>query len=211
MKRAAPVRRASRAASVVWRLVMGFVAVVLVAGLGWSAWVYTQIEHYAHVDEAAPADAICVLGAAEYSGRPSPVLRARLEHALQLYHHGIAPMILTLGGSEPGDAYSEGQVGELFLMANGVPERSIIAETESRNTEEQAQRIVEIARTNGFRTAVVVSDPTHMFRIHEICRAEGLHVWTSPRPQTVRGDRWTEWQQVGHEIVSYTLWRMRLA
>ena len=104
---------------------------------------------------------ICVFGAAEYGGRPSPVLRARLDHALSLYEHSIAPIVLTLGGSAPGDTFSEGQVGEAYLMANGVPEKAIIAETASRTTEEQARRVVAIARTNGYRRIVIVSDPAH--------------------------------------------------
>ena len=92
------------------------------------------------MDQAAPADAIGVLGAAEYNGRPSPVYRARLDHALELYHRGIAPLIITLGGPG-GDQFTEGSVGEGYLINKGVPEQAIIAETESRNTEESARRI----------------------------------------------------------------------
>ena len=141
-----------------------------------------QIESYAHQDQAAPADAIGVLGAAEYDGRPSPVYRARLDHALELYHRGIAPLIITLGGPG-GDQYTEGSVGAGYLISKGVPEQAIIAETESRNTEESARRIAVIARVNGLHRLVVVSDDTHMFRIHAICAAEGLDVLTSPRPR----------------------------
>jgi uncharacterized SAM-binding protein YcdF (DUF218 family) len=182
----------------------------LLCALGWCVWVYLQIEHYAYADQAAPADVICVLGAAEYAGRPSPVLRARLDHALALYEHGIAPVVLTLGGSAPGDDFSEGQVGEAYLMANGVPEKAIIAETHSRTTEEQAREIVSIARTNGYRRIVIVSDPAHLFRVREICAHEGMPVMTSPRPQVGAVGGTTEWQQVWHEIVAYSLWRMHL-
>jgi uncharacterized SAM-binding protein YcdF (DUF218 family) len=178
--------------------------------LGWCVWVYMQIERYAYEDQAAPSDVIAVFGAAEYAGRPSPVLRARLDHALALYEHGIAPVIVTLGGSAPGDEFSEGQVGEAYLMANGVPEKAIIAETQSRNTDEQALRIVAIAATNGFHRVVIVSDPAHMFRIHEICAREGLDVRTSPRQQVSAVGSGAEWKQVWHEMVSYTAWRMHL-
>ena len=191
-------------------LVLYLFLMALLLALGWSAWVYAQIEQYAYEDQAAPADLICVFGAAEYSGRPSPVLRARLEHALALYEHGIAPVILTLGGSAPGDQYSEGQVGQAFLRANGVPEKAIIAETESRNTEEQVKRIVAIARTNHFQKLVIVSDPAHMFRIREMFAADGLPVLTSPRAQIAPIGGSSEWQQIGHEILSYTLWRLQL-
>jgi uncharacterized SAM-binding protein YcdF (DUF218 family) len=185
-------------------------AVVVLSALGWCIWVYLQIERYAYEDQAAQADVICVLGAAEYGGRPSPVLRARLDHALALYEHRIAPVVLTLGGSAPGDTYSEGQVGQAYLMANGVPQKAIIAETQSRTTEEQAQRIVVIARTNGYHRIVIVSDPAHLFRIREICASEGLAVLTSPRQQVSAVGSASEWQQIWHEIVAYTLWRMHL-
>jgi len=205
----APARR-NLAASALRFLLLYLFAVSLLSALGWCVWVYIQIEHYAYEDQAAPADVICVFGAAEYAGRPSPVLRARLDHALALYEHGIAPVVLTLGGSAPGDAFSEGQVGLAYLEANGVPEKAIIAETKSRDTEEQAQRIVDIAQANGYKRVVIVSDPTHLFRIRQICLRDGLEVLTSPRPQVAAVGSASEWEQVWHEIVAYTLWRMHL-
>lgn len=203
-------KRPNWAASAVRFLLVYLFSVALLCALGWCIWVYFQIERYAYEDQAAPADVICVFGAAEYAGRPSPVLRARLDHALALYEHNIAPVVLTLGGSAPGDTYSEGQVGEAYLMANGVPQKAIIAETQSRTTEEQAKRIVVIARTNGYRRVVIVSDPAHLFRIREICAGEGMAVLTSPRPQVAAVGSASEWQQVWHEIVAYTLWRTHL-
>jgi len=185
------------------------VTLALVAAALWCFWVYGRIEAYANQDQAAHADAIGVLGAAEYDGRPSPVYRARLDHALELYHRGIAPLIITLGGSG-GDAYSEGSVGEEYLISKGVPEEDIIAETESRNTEESARRIAVIARVNGLHRLVIVSDGTHLFRIHAICAAEGLDVLTSPRPRPAVGDKPIEAERLAHEILSYTLWRMHL-
>jgi uncharacterized SAM-binding protein YcdF (DUF218 family) len=182
---------------------------LLAAVLVWCRWVYAQIETYAGQDQAAPADAIGVLGAAEYDGRPSPVYRARLDHALELYHRGIAPLIITLGGPG-GDRYTEGSVGAGYLIGKGVPEADIIAETESRNTEESARRIAVIARANGLRRLVVVSDDTHMFRIHAICAAEGLDVLTSPRARPPIQDRTLEAERIAHEILSYTLWRLHL-
>jgi uncharacterized SAM-binding protein YcdF (DUF218 family) len=186
-------------------LLLGFAA----GTLGWCRWVYVQIERYADQDQAAPADAIGVFGAAEYDGRPSPVYRARLDHALTLYHRGIAPLMITLGGGG-GDAYSEGAVGQEYLMSMGVPEGAIIAETESRNTEESARRIAVIARANGLRRLVIVSDGTHLFRIHAICAADGLDVLTSPRPRVAIEGSSQEFERIEHEILSYTLWRLKL-
>ncbi len=185
------------------------VLLLVCATLGWCRWVYGQIESYASQDQAAPADAIAVLGAAEYDGKPSPVYRARLDHALQLYHRGIAPLIVTLGGNG-GDQYTEGEVGRGYLEGQGVPEGAIIAETESRNTEDSARRIAVIARANGLKKLVIVSDGTHLFRIHAICAADGLDVLTSPRPRVPVEGGTDETARVWHEIVSYTLWRLHL-
>jgi uncharacterized SAM-binding protein YcdF (DUF218 family) len=186
------------------------VVLALVVGVvGWCRWVYVQIETYAGQDQAALSDAIGVFGAAEYDGRPSPVYRARLDHALALYQRGIAPFIITLGGAG-GDDYSEGAVGREYLMAMGVPEGAIIAETQSRNTEESARRIAVIARANGLRRLVIVSDGTHLFRIHEICAADGLDVLTSPRPRVAVAGGSQEAERIEHEILSYTLWRLDL-
>lgn len=185
------------------------VAVVLGAGI-WCRWVYVQIERYAVLDQAAPSDAIVVFGAAEYDGRPSPVFRARLDHARVLYERGIAPLIVTLGGSLIGDKHSEGGVGREYLMGAGVPESAIIAETQSRSTSESARRTAIIARANGFRRLVIVSDGTHMFRIHEICAADGLNVLTSPRPRTGLESASQNKDAMWHEILTYTLWRLHL-
>ncbi|HEY1210165.1 MAG TPA: YdcF family protein [Terracidiphilus sp.] len=198
------------------RAALLLVIALVVAALGWCRWVYVQIERYAALDQAvqvAHVDAIVVFGAAEYDGRPSPVYRARLDHGLSLFHHGIAPLIITLGGNG-GDQYNEGAVGREYLMGMGVPQQAIIAETVSRNTEESALRISVIARANGLRRLVIVSDGTHMFRIHEICAAEGLDVLTSPRPHVFveggSGNTGWEFRRIAHEILSYTAWRMHL-
>jgi uncharacterized SAM-binding protein YcdF (DUF218 family) len=202
-------RQHKRAGSRVLRAVLLLILFPVLGACGWCWWVYVQIEDYAGHDQAAPSDAIGVFGAAEYDGRPSPVYRARLDHALALYHRGIAPLIITLGGAG-GDEYTEGAVGMEYLKGMGVPEEAIIAETESRNTEESARRIAVIARANGLRRLVIVSDATHLFRIHEICAADGLNVLTSPRPRVVVEGGSQEFERIAHEVLSYTLWRMHL-
>jgi vancomycin permeability regulator SanA len=190
-------------------LLLSLLSILLAVAAGWSYWVYTQIQIFAGWDQAAPADAIGVLGAAEYDGRPSPVYRARLDHALVLYHRGIAPLLITLGGPG-GDQFNEGSVGETYLISKGVPEEDIIAETETSNTEESARRIAVLAHVNGLHRLVIVSDGTHLFRIHAICAAEGLDVLTSPRPNATVEDRTLEAERIAHEILSYTFWRLHL-
>ncbi len=184
-------------------------AALAVGAFAWCRWVYTQIEWYASHDQAAPADAIGVFGAAEYDGRPSPVYRARLDHALTLYRRGIAPLLITLGGNG-GDQYNEGAVGREYLMSRGVSEADIIAETQSRSTEESARRIAVIARANGLRRLVIVSDGTHLFRIHAMCAAQGLNVLTSPRPRVPVEGHPSDFDRLVHEILSYTAWRLHL-
>lgn len=175
----------------------------------WVLWVYAEIEHYANRDEARPADAIAVFGAAEYDGRPSPVLRARLEQGLLLYRRGLAPLIITLGGS--GDPqHSEGGVGENFLIAQGVPESRIIAETQSRTTDESARRLAAIAEVNHIHSILAVSDGTHLFRIHQLCESYGLTVYTSPRAVGRPVGRRRRAQRLAHEIASYTGWKLGL-
>ena len=182
---------------------------MIVAGAGaWIAYVCAGIEYYATHDEARPADAIAVFGAAEYDGRPSPVLRARLMHGLELYREKLAPLMITLGGGEGGEPHSEGGVGEDFLLARGVPERAIIAETRSRDTRESAARLADIARGNRLHRILVVSDGTHLFRIHALCEHAGLQVYTSPREQHVLLPWRDRLMRIAHEVLSYTAWRL---
>lgn len=185
------------------------VALLAILSLVWIRWVYGQIQWYATRDMAIPSDAIAVFGAAEYDGRPSPVFRARLDHAESLYSRGIAPLIITLGG-DGGDQYSEGRVGEQYLVGAGVPDSDIIAETESTSTDESVHRLAVIARTNNLQRIVVVSDATHLFRIHQICAANGLNVLTSPRPRVPIEGPSGQRERIQHEILSYTLWRLHL-
>jgi len=200
-------RRKSRTATLA-RLT---VSLLSLAAVCWLLWVNGQIHYYADRNEARPADAIAVFGAAEYDGRPSPVLRARLDHALALYQEKIAPLVITLGGGDPTDRHSEGGVGHDYLMAHGVPDSAIIAETESSNTEESAKRLAVIARANNLKNIVVVSDGSHLFRVHALCEGAGLNVYTSPRPEARGLSRWDAFQRTMHEILSYTWWRIRRA
>ena len=180
----------------------------LIAVLGWFVWLYGRIHFYATHDEARPADAIAVFGAAEYDGRPSPVLRARLDHALVLYRERLAPLVITLGGGG-GPRDSEGGVGHDYLLAHGVPENQIIAETQSTNTEESAARLAAIARENRLNRILAVSDGTHLFRIHALCTSKGLNVSTSPRTEARPLGFWDAAMRLMHEMLSYSLWRLR--
>jgi uncharacterized SAM-binding protein YcdF (DUF218 family) len=172
---------------------------ILFAAIAWSIWVYYQISTVAGQDQAQPADAIAVFGAAEYSGHPSPVFHARLDHAVELYRKQIAPLVITLGGGSDKDSgNTEGGVGRDYLLANGIPFGSIIAETRSTDTEQQVHHIV------------VVSDGTHLFRIRQLCQDAGLDVYTSPRPTVGHISNYDLAMRYVHEIISYTALRLNL-
>ena len=193
------------------RLFHTCVLLVILAVLGWTAWVYHSIKFTSQIDNAQTADAIAVFGAAEYAGRPSPVLHARLDKAVALYNRGIAPVIITLGGGGDKDSgKTEGGVGRDYLLANGVPYDRIIAETTSVDTEQQVQRLAEIARREHLQHIVVVSDGTHLFRIALLCRRAGLDVYTSPRAPLGHIDELDSAQRMMHEILSYTSLRLDL-
>lgn len=200
------VHRAAR-----WTFFRRLLAVVLLVALGWCVWVYRQIDAVASEDQAQTADAIAVFGAAEYLGHPSPVLHARLDHAVDLYRKHIAPVIITLGGGSDKDSgNTEGGVGRDYLLANGVPFEDIIAETRSIDTEQQVHRLAAIAHENQFHHIVVVSDGTHLFRIRELCEDAGLEVYTSPRPTLGHISGYDMAMRYFHEILSYTVLRLDL-
>lgn len=189
---------------------------VVLAGLlllatAWTVWVCSQINALAGQDNAQSADAIAVFGAAEYDGRPSPVLHARLDHAVDLYRRQIAPIVITLGGGSDKDSgNTEGGVGRDYLLANGIPFNDIIAETRSIDTEQQVHRLTAIAHENNLNHIVVVSDGTHMFRIRALCQEAGLDVYTSPRPALGHIDTYDFVMRYVHEVVSYTALRLHL-
>ena len=192
-------------------LLRRLLGVVLLVALVWFGWVYFQINAVANEDEARPADAIAVFGAAEYSGRPSPVLHARLDHAVELYREHIAPLVITLGGGSDRDSgMTEGGVGRDYLLANGVPIDQIVAETSSVDTEQQVTRLKEIARERHLNSIVVVSDGTHLFRIRKLCEDAGLTVYTSPRGTLGHIDDYDLARRYFHEMLSYTLLRLHV-
>jgi uncharacterized SAM-binding protein YcdF (DUF218 family) len=168
-----------------------------------------QVVRTAFLQEVHPADAIVVFGAAEYSGHPSPVLRARLDHALDLFHRGVAPVVITTGGAGDDPSFSEGGVGRDYLMRHGVPERSLIAETQGRDTSESAARVGVIMRANGLHSCVAVSDAYHVFRIRKLLEHENLAaVYVAPRPDSRPHSWWQRAVAVLRESTSYLLWRI---
>lgn len=157
------------------------VTAIVVAGigiLGIMALIYWQ----ARTDEARPADAIVVLGAAQYNGRPSPVFQARLEHALDLYNQGLAPVVVVTGGKSPGDQFTEGETAEAWLIDRGVPQEAIRVEWEGRSTWESLQGIPAVYAPEEGDRVIAVSDGFHLFRSELMLRELGYSAYSSAAP-----------------------------
>lgn len=178
--------------------------------LAYVGYTYYQIAHQSELDETRQADAIIVFGAAEYSGKPSPVLRARLDHALELYKRGLAPFIITTGGNGDDPNYSEGGVGRAYLIEAGVPDSHIIAETQSDDTDESAQRVATITRVNHITTCLVVSDGYHIYRIKKMMAKQGVTAYGAPRPGTSDLSFFRRSVLYLREVLSITLWRLHI-
>ena len=131
-------------------------------------------------DQRVPVDAIVVLGAAQYNGRPSPVLRARLDHALELYRDRLSPLILVTGGVGRGDTTSEALAGRRYLISHGVPADVVVAQSEGRTTMASMTAVAAWLHARGLRRALLVSDPFHMFRLRLEARRTALEAYTSP-------------------------------
>jgi uncharacterized SAM-binding protein YcdF (DUF218 family) len=159
--------------------------------------------------ELHPADAIVVFGAAEYSGHPSPVLRARLDHAFELFRKGIAPVVITTGGSASDPQFSEGGVGRDYLERRGIPEKNLIAETQGSDTAQSAVRVAVIMRANGLHSCVAVSDAYHVFRIKRLLEHEGIGpVYEAPRPDSRPHSVVQRGYAVLREACSYLVWKI---
>ena len=188
-----------------WLHVVLFLALAVIGSLVVTA---VHVVQAASEQETTRADAIVVFGAAEYSGRPSPVLKARLDHALDLFHRGVAPVVITTGGAASDPKFSEGGVGRDYLMRHGVPEDSLIAETQGRDTSESAVRVGVIMRANSLHSCVAVSDAYHVFRIRKLLEHEGMSpVYLAPRPDSRPHSFLQRMVAVFREATSYLLWR----
>ncbi|HEU0121760.1 MAG TPA: YdcF family protein [Bryobacteraceae bacterium] len=180
------------------------------AGLGlavWLAWLTVQIRAQSTVDEARPADVIVVMGAAEYRGKPSPVLKARLDHGLSLYERKLAPRILTTGGAGGDPVFTEGTVGRNYLISKGVPSESIVLEDEGATTVHSVVATAEIMTRMGLSSCILVSDGYHIFRAKKLLESRGIRVYGSPR--AVRFEQgWGMWWLYFRQAAAYVLWRV---
>jgi len=169
-----------------------------------------DIRRQSTVDEVRPADVILVLGAAEYRGKPSPVLEARLNHALFLYRQQWAPRILTTGGAGGDPTFTEGEVGRAYLSSHGIPSEAILTETQGSSTVESTVAAAEIMRRLDLKSCIVVSDGYHIYRVKKMLEYQGMDVFGSPRPSQPR-DTWSERWLYFRQAIAYGLWRIGIA
>lgn len=175
MRPGEPLSRTS--ASLGWRLTRTALLIVL------GVWVLSLllVVLFERLDTTKPAHAIVVMGAAQYDGKPSPVLRARVDHAIHLWRRGLAPLLITTGGRGAGDTTTEAAVERRYAMAHGVPESAIRMEPESRSTRESLRNVASMLGADA-RDVILVSDPFHMLRLAILAHRFGLRPRTSPTP-----------------------------
>lgn len=172
---------------------------------------YHKIRAAAVTDEARPAGAIVVLGAAEYDGNPSPVYQARLDHAFTLEEKGLVPLIVTTGGSGGDPRYTEGGVGRDYLIQQGVAADAIVAETRGETTFQSVRAVAAILHKRGVRTCVTVSDGFHLYRTGVMLRSFGITAYGSPVPDSsIESDPYLRTVYSLRELAILNLWDLHI-
>jgi uncharacterized SAM-binding protein YcdF (DUF218 family) len=203
MNRAAKAKqKAKQAVNIVRRILTVVVAATF------ALWVISAaaVLIWSSRDEARPAQAIVVLGAAQYAGKPSPVLRARLDHALDLWNRRLASLLILTGGTGSGDTTSEAAVGRTYARKHGVPDSAILVESEGRTTSESMRAVAGILEVRGLQSALLVSDPFHMLRLRILARRFGFTPYTSPtQTSPISPNREERWKYIFSESLKAPL------
>ena len=200
------VARAKQKAKQAVDVVRRILTIVVVATF--ALWVIsaTAVLIWSSRDEARPAQAIVVLGAAQYAGKPSPVLRARLDHALDLWNRHLATLLILTGGTGSGDTTSEAAVGRTYVRKHGVPDSSILVESQGRTTSESMRAVAGMLEVRGLQSALLVSDPFHMLRLRKLARRFGFTPYTSPtQTSPISPNREQRWKYIFSESLKAPL------
>ena len=183
------------------RLFARLVIAGLIAGIAIGGYAAYRIWDQGNRDERTQADAIVVMGAAQYDGRPSPVFAARLDHAIALYHDGVAPRLIVTGGKREGDRTTEAASARSYAIEHGVPENAILSEDASRTTLQSIRRVAALMRDKDIGSAVFVSDPSHMLRVLRMASDEGINGYGSPtRTSPLERDPVARVDAIVHEL-----------
>jgi len=163
----------------------------------------------ARQDERPVADAILVLGSAQYNGTPSPIFEARLDHALDLYNAGVAPLVITVGGRRVGDQFTEAEAGLSWLAREGIPEEALRAVPDGADTLQSIQAVAALFAEQGLSTAVLVTDPWHALRATRIAQDAGIVASSSPTRQgPAVQTRSTQFRYIVRETAAYLVYRL---
>lgn len=189
------------------RFYFRLVILIVIGFVVWLALTCVAVVRESWLQQNNSSDAIVVFGAAQYAGRPSPVFRARLDHAFEIFQRGSAPVVITTGGAGEDPRFNEGGVGADYLMKRGIPEAGVIAETQGSDTAQSAQRVAVIMRANQMKSCIAVSDEYHVFRIRKLLEHEGIRVFVAPRPGSRPHSPWQRTVAVLREALSYMVWR----
>jgi vancomycin permeability regulator SanA len=163
----------------------------------------------ARQDERPVADAILVLGSAQYNGTPSPIFEARLDHALDLYNAGVAPLVITVGGRRVGDLFTEAEAGLSWLAREGIPEEALRAVPDGADTLQSIQAVAALFAEQGLSTAVLVTDPWHALRATRIAQDAGIVASSSPTRQgPAVQTRSTQFRYIVRETAAYLVYRL---
>ena len=183
------------------RGLVGWAWRLLLLALVWLVGVAAYIIWVGQRDDAAPADAIIVLGAAAYDAKPSPVFEERIRHGIDLYDRGLAPTLIFTGGyGGVGARFSESQVARRYALRQGVPEKAILIESLSRNTHDNLRQARTLMQQHGLHRVIVVSDPLHMSRALRLSRQLGIDALGSPTPSTRFRTIHTQWRFLLQEV-----------
>jgi uncharacterized SAM-binding protein YcdF (DUF218 family) len=185
--------------------------VILLFALGGLLATAVAVWRAAHHDEASRrnrADAIVVLGAAQYDGRPSPVFRGRLDHAVLLFEDDFADLIIVLGAGQPGEGFTEAQAGAEYLMGEGVPGEAVIPSPRGQTTWESLRAAAEVMDQEGLGSAFLVSDPWHNLRIRRMARDLGIEGYVSATWQSAARSQATRLSGYTREVFAYLFYRV---
>ncbi|MEO1057810.1 MAG: YdcF family protein, partial [Actinomycetota bacterium] len=166
-----------------WRWVAYALAAVLLLGVAYYAFSLWQVWSTGRADEARPVDAVVVMGAAQYDGRPSPQLAARLDHVVELWPQGFADTVVVTGGKQPADRFTEAEASAAYLIERGVPEEAIVLENEGSSTIESLDGVAELLPDDA--SVLIVTDPYHSLRAKLVAEDAGLEAYVSSTPTSV--------------------------
>jgi uncharacterized SAM-binding protein YcdF (DUF218 family) len=190
-----------------WRRTLLALAAVVLVGFAYFGLTLLQVRAAGASDQARAVDAIVVMGAAQYDGRPSPQLAARLDHVVELWARGLAPLVVVTGGKQVGDRFTEAEASSSYLVEHGVPKESILEENSAHNSYDSLVGVRSLLRPRGLHRILLVSDPYHSLRIRLVSQELGMTAYVSPtRTSPVRG--WTAFGKDVEEAAGISVGRI---